>query len=462
MGNYRKPHDGVHAQDYHTGPRPSSYCENGLILDDCNLEGDVCKGGNEFLDSGHLPGSSKASHSSGMEMLQNHTSIMLPCFEGLATTKYMLQVLKLREKKNKITKTAMYSNKPSNTSLDDHNGDDVSHGNVLYLEKRPRESRGYGQPHPASEDDELPKWQSPLSSVQASLFLHDGIFYQTPRRRPPVNVNAPRRLRKLESSKNPLAYARRVNNANRCQKRKAGFHTSSNFATLASYEKLELWDSPKDSAGCEVGNIMKLDNLAQFAVRESAGTTDGIKNCVQIAENINSMVANTLNILHQQGEQTREAHECTLEIDHNLSAGEKILGSFGRFFSTKTWKPVKMRVIKGPQKPSPRGSVLDKKCNSGLLDFAHTFVKSQPVRLHSGLPTEVKLPWQAKVKIEEREQIDGLTDLSNIVSELKKMSLNMGDELSRQTEALDPFQDEVVELSQRLKRANLRGRLLLA
>ncbi|KAI5066900.1 hypothetical protein GOP47_0017428 [Adiantum capillus-veneris] len=471
MGTHRKlRRHGVHAH-YHNSPHRSSYHDqNGLIFDKWNREDDVGRAGNGFLDSDNFPDSRKASHSAGMGMLLNHTSIVLPCFEGLATTKHMLQVLKLREKKNEIPKTVPYKpmcNRPSNAAMDDLNENDVSHS---IAHRKPHK-----QHFTASEDDESAKCRSSLSSEQSSLFLYDGIFYHTPKRRLPAN--ALRRSSKLEACKKGPActietpHTRRLNrksNADLFHKQKVSFHNSNDFATFPGHERSELCDGlslPQSAAGCEVGNNLKasqsLDILEHFAVRESAGTTEGIKNCVHIAENINSMVANTLNLLHHQGEQTRKAHEYTVEIDENLSAGEKILGSFGGLFS-KTWKPVKTRAINGPQNANPRHSVSDEKPNLGPLDPGRAFLKSHPGKPHSELPTKLQLPWQAKVKIEEREQDDALTDLSNIVSDLKKISLDMGSELSRQTEAMDPFQDEVVELSQRLKRANFRGRLLLA
>ncbi|GJN08669.1 hypothetical protein PR202_ga26618 [Eleusine coracana subsp. coracana] len=62
---------------------------------------------------------------------------------------------------------------------------------------------------------------------------------------------------------------------------------------------------------------------------------------------------------------------------------------------------------------------------------------------------------------EKAKQDDALSDLSNMLGQLKGMALDMGTEIERQNKALDTFSDDVDELNFRVKGANQRGRRLL-
>ncbi|CAN6973905.1 unnamed protein product [Brassica oleracea var. botrytis] len=90
--------------------------------------------------------------------------------------------------------------------------------------------------------------------------------------------------------------------------------------------------------------------------------------------------------------------------------GEKLLGSLGGIFS-RTWKPKKSRSITGP--------------------------------------------------VEKAKQDDGLADLSDLLSELKNMAVDMGTEIERQNNGLDHLQDDVDELNFRVKQSNQRALRLL-
>ena len=66
-----------------------------------------------------------------------------------------------------------------------------------------------------------------------------------------------------------------------------------------------------------------------------------------------------------------------------------------------------------------------------------------------------------RVEMEKEKQEDALSDLSNVLGELKSMALDMGSEIERQNKALDHMQDDVQELNYRVQGANARTRRLL-
>lgn len=63
--------------------------------------------------------------------------------------------------------------------------------------------------------------------------------------------------------------------------------------------------------------------------------------------------------------------------------------------------------------------------------------------------------------MEKAKQDDGLADLSDLLSELKNMAVDMGTEIERQNNGLDHLQDDVDELNFRVKQSNQRARRLL-
>ncbi|KAG7023218.1 putative SNAP25-likeous protein SNAP30, partial [Cucurbita argyrosperma subsp. argyrosperma] len=66
-----------------------------------------------------------------------------------------------------------------------------------------------------------------------------------------------------------------------------------------------------------------------------------------------------------------------------------------------------------------------------------------------------------KVEVEKVKQEDALSDLSNILGELKGMAVDMGTELDRQNKALDNLFDDADEITVRVDNANRRARHLL-
>ncbi|KAK4747286.1 hypothetical protein SAY87_026323 [Trapa incisa] len=210
----------------------------------------------------------------------------------------------------------------------------------------------------------------------------------------------------------------------------------------------------RDSGGLENQSVQELENYAVYKAEE---TTKDVNNCLKIAEDMRDTATKTLVMLHEQGEQITRAHRTAADIDHDLSRGEKLLGSLGGIFS-KTWKPKKTRAIVGPEVTRDdvgmKGNHLEQREKLGLSS-AH---KGRPISRTS--PSEPASSLQ-KVEDEKAKQDDALSDLSNILGDLKNMAIDMGSEIDRHNKALEPFHDDVDELNHRVKQANQRGRRLL-
>lgn len=100
----------------------------------------------------------------------------------------------------------------------------------------------------------------------------------------------------------------------------------------------------RESGGFENQTVEELEDYAVYKAEE---TTKSVNGCLKIAEEIREDATKTLITLHQQGEQITRTHMTAADIDHDLSRGEKLVGSLGGIFS-KTWKPKKNRAITGP------------------------------------------------------------------------------------------------------------------
>lgn len=212
----------------------------------------------------------------------------------------------------------------------------------------------------------------------------------------------------------------------------------------------------RDSGGLENQTVEELEN---YAVYKAEDTTKSVNNCLKIAEDMREDGTKTLVMLHQQGEQITRTHMVAADIDHDLSRGEKLLGSLGGMFS-KTWKPKKNRAIKGPEitRDDPvqrKGNHLEQREKLGLSSASKE--KSSHTRNPLPEPTNA----MQKVEVEKVKQEDALTDLSNILGELKGMAIDMGSEIERQNKALDHADDDMDELVSRVKGANQRTRRLL-
>ncbi|PWA67576.1 soluble N-ethylmaleimide-sensitive factor adaptor protein 30 [Artemisia annua] len=147
-------------------------------------------------------------------------------------------------------------------------------------------------------------------------------------------------------------------------------------------------------------------------------------------------------IENQDGEQITRTHMTAADIEQDLSRSERLLGSLGGIFS-RTWKPKKGRAITGHEK----------------LGLTTTSTTKGPH--HSRTPPPEPTNAMQKVEYEKTKQEDALSDLSNILGELQEMAVNMGSVIDVHKEALNPLDDDVEELNNRLNGANQRTRGLL-
>ncbi|PON79648.1 Target SNARE coiled-coil domain containing protein [Parasponia andersonii] len=212
----------------------------------------------------------------------------------------------------------------------------------------------------------------------------------------------------------------------------------------------------RDSGGLENQSVQELENYAVYKAEE---TTKTVNNCLKIAEDIRQDATRTLDMLNHQGEQITRTHMMAVDIDKDLSRGEKLLNNLGGMFS-KPWKPKKTREIAGPlitaDNPSRRSeNNLEQRQKLGLAPVpkGRSATRTPP-------PPETTGALQ-KVEVEKEKQDDALSDLSNILGDLKNMAADMGSELDRQNKALDHLSDDVDELNSRVKGANQRARRLI-
>ncbi|EOY01754.1 Soluble N-ethylmaleimide-sensitive factor adaptor protein 30, putative isoform 2 [Theobroma cacao] len=212
----------------------------------------------------------------------------------------------------------------------------------------------------------------------------------------------------------------------------------------------------RDSGGLQNQTMEDLENYAVYKAEE---TTSTVNNCLKIAENIREDATRTLDTLHQQGEQIERTHAMAVDIDKDLSKGEKLLNSLGGMFS-KPWKPKKTREIAGPVVTSAKSS----KKSENQKEQREKLGLAPVPKAKPGSKTPPPEPTNAiqKVELEKAKQDDALSDLSNILGDLKGMAVEMGSELDRQNKALDHLHDDVDELNSRVKGANQRARNLLA
>ncbi|XP_076899118.1 SNAP25 homologous protein SNAP33-like [Bidens hawaiensis] len=212
-----------------------------------------------------------------------------------------------------------------------------------------------------------------------------------------------------------------------------------------------------DSGGIENQEVQELEHHAAYKAEE---TTKTVNSALKIAENMREDATKTMIMLHQQGEQITRTHTTAADIEQDLSRGEKLLGSLGGIFS-RTWKPKKGRAIKGPvimrDDPAQRkGARLEQREKLGLT------IGPTKGQQHSRTPLHEPTNALEKVKYEQTKQDDALSDLSNILGELKEMAIDMGSELENHKDALNRIEDDVDELNTRVGGANQRARSLLA
>ncbi|XP_054804895.1 SNAP25 homologous protein SNAP33-like [Prosopis cineraria] len=228
-----------------------------------------------------------------------------------------------------------------------------------------------------------------------------------------------------------------------------------NSYALQSANQKKYGNDFRDAGGIDIQSVPELENYAVYKAEE---TTKSVKNCLKIAEDIREDATKTLVTLNQQGEQITRSHNVAVDIDQDLSRGEKLLGSLGGIFS-KTWKPKKTRLITGPfivgdDQVRRKGNHFEQREKLGLTSASRGKLN---VRTPPPEPTNAL----EKVEIEKGKQDDALSDLSDLLGELKDMAIDMGSEIESHNKALDHMYNDVDELNYRVKGANQRGRRLL-
>ncbi|CAJ1931941.1 unnamed protein product [Sphenostylis stenocarpa] len=210
-----------------------------------------------------------------------------------------------------------------------------------------------------------------------------------------------------------------------------------------------------NSGGLENQSVQELEN---YAVYKSEETTKSVNNCLRIAEDIREDATRTLDMLNQQGEQITRTHNMIVDTEKDLSRGEKLLNNLGGMFSAP-WKPKKTKNIQGPistpDKPSKK-DVHNKEDREKLGLAPLPKGRSAPTT-----PPNESADVYQKVDYEKAKQDDALSDLSDILGDLKGMAIGMGTELDRQNKALDHLSEDVDELNSRVKGANQRARKLM-
>ncbi|KAM1789228.1 hypothetical protein ACFX11_039410 [Malus domestica] len=209
----------------------------------------------------------------------------------------------------------------------------------------------------------------------------------------------------------------------------------------------------RDTGGVQNQSVEELENYAMYKAEE---TTKAVHGCLKIAEEMREDATKTLVMLHQQGEQITRTHMVAADMDQDLTRGEKLLGSLGGIFS-KTWKPKRTRPIRGPLitgDHAVRKGSQEEREKLGLAPAPKG--RSNPRTLPDGPTSTLQ-----KVEVEKAKQDDGLSNLSDLLGELKGMAIEMGSEIERQGKSLDHLYDDADVLNSRIGDANLRGRRLL-
>ncbi|KAK8937977.1 hypothetical protein KSP40_PGU009465 [Platanthera guangdongensis] len=162
--------------------------------------------------------------------------------------------------------------------------------------------------------------------------------------------------------------------------------------------------------------------LESYAVDVAKKTTQKVKDCLRIAENIKEIATITLVTLHHQGEPINRFHQTAVEIDKDHTKCETFLWIIGEWFS-KLW--TKSHHIKGSVltednsylKENEKG---EERAKLGLSQEGSKYE-------HYAEPTSAL----EKVKIEKWKQDDTLGDISEVLGQLKGIAVDIGTELDR-------------------------------
>ncbi|WZY86186.1 hypothetical protein YC2023_032570 [Brassica napus] len=161
--------------------------------------------------------------------------------------------------------------------------------------------------------------------------------------------------------------------------------------------------------------VQELESYAVYKSEETTKTVPGI-----------SSARDKISLSSKQGEKITRTHHKAVDIDHDLTRGEKLLGSLGGIFS-RTWKPKKTRSITGPV--ITRGESRKRRVNNletrEKLGLNH--LPKPDSRANEPLPESADA--YQKIEMEKAKQDDGLADLSDLLGELKNMAIDMGTEI---------------------------------
>ncbi|XP_050378624.1 SNAP25 homologous protein SNAP33-like [Argentina anserina] len=233
-----------------------------------------------------------------------------------------------------------------------------------------------------------------------------------------------------------------------------GKENSSSYSYKSTYaERNKYKNDFRDSGGLESQSVEELESYAVYKAEE---TTTSVNQCLKIAEDIREDATKTLAMLHHQGDQITRTHMVAADIEQDLSRGEKLLGSLGGIFS-KTWKPKKNRTISGPVIVADAATKRSSHMEREKLGLTPAPKGSS----HSRTPPPEPTNALQKVEVEKAKQDDGLSDLSNLLGELKDMAVDMGSEIDRHNKAIGHMDADVDELHYRVRGATQRGRRLL-
>ncbi|KAL8518556.1 hypothetical protein ACS0TY_009787 [Phlomoides rotata] len=240
-------------------------------------------------------------------------------------------------------------------------------------------------------------------------------------------------------------------------RKSAAKQTSADVSDSECEEKRSIGRRTSSEPALEKPNYdnMSVQELEKHAVNQSQETTKSVNNCLRIAEDIRQDATKTLETLHQQGDQIHRTHVMAADMDKDLTKGEKLLNNLGGMFSMP-WKPKKTKHINGP-KTSKDDTATAKRSTPEQREKLGLGKGARGSRTPPPEPTNAL----QQVQVEKAKQDDGLSDLSNILGDLKGMAVDMGSELDRQNTALDDLSEDVDELNSRVKGANQRARKLI-
>ncbi|CAM6033013.1 unnamed protein product [Sphagnum compactum] len=202
-----------------------------------------------------------------------------------------------------------------------------------------------------------------------------------------------------------------------------------------------------------------MQDLQAYAIQKPQETMATIKNCLKVAEETKDAAGETMALLHAQGDQIQQTHETVVKVDQHLTVAEKILGSLGGIFSRK-WKPKLTGTITGPLDTGGE-NFQRHSCNEADRTALGLYTSHSVVKSSNSLSSTGGFQEHHQLGDGPLKQEDALMDLSNVIGQLKDMSLQMHSEISRQNEGITYLDADVRELNYRVKGANDRGRQLL-